>query len=126
MSKQILLLDDDIEGRDVVELILKRKKYDVIAVSNAEQAHQLLEELHFDLIIIDGLLPDTNGVDFISKARHDGYQNAAFLLSGHSFFWQDTQTVHMLTHNLNASILSKPLYANDLLDNVYKAIGPAE
>ena len=122
MNQTILLLDDDVPLRDMMEMILKKKGYEVIAVSRGDQALSLVEKLDFDLMIIDGLLPDTTGFDFISQLRHSGNTTPTIMLTGHSFFWEDKMTKNILTNGMGVKVLSKPIGSEALLNSVTEMI----
>ena len=53
MSKRILLADDSVTIQKVVELTFMDEDYEVVAVSNGDDAVQRLGELQPDLVIAD-------------------------------------------------------------------------
>jgi len=120
MNGRILLLEDDIEGRDILELFLQEAGYEVIGVTHGSQALSLLRQMAFELLIIDGLLPDTNGVQFLSEVRQMGVNTGVIMLTGHEFFNQDPQTRHLLEEVLGAVVLRKPATPEQLLYHVHR------
>lgn len=61
--KKILVVDDENSVRDLIQLILKREKYEVIIASDGKSALLAAKEQKPDLIILDLMLPDISGYD---------------------------------------------------------------
>jgi DNA-binding response OmpR family regulator len=61
--KKILVVDDEPSLRDLLELILKREKYEVATAIDGKSALSLAETFKPDLILLDIMLPDMSGHD---------------------------------------------------------------
>ena len=59
--KKILVVDDEPSLRDLVELVLKREKYEVATAVDGKTALKLAESFNPDLILLDIMLPDMSG-----------------------------------------------------------------
>jgi DNA-binding response OmpR family regulator len=67
---KILIVEDDPAVRDVVEYALSREGMDTEAVSSAEAAtERLFSDAAYDLVILDLMLPDTDGVTLCRELR---------------------------------------------------------
>ena len=66
---EILIVDDDAQIVDVVELVLKREGYHITRAHTAQDAMALLDISVPDLIIIDTILPDMDGVTLCRVLR---------------------------------------------------------
>jgi DNA-binding response OmpR family regulator len=67
---KILIVEDDPAVRDVVEYALSREGMETEAVASAEAAtERLFSEAAFDLVILDVMLPDTDGVTLCRELR---------------------------------------------------------
>ncbi len=66
-AKQILLIEDNLVNRRLVEFLLKSKGYEVWWSSSAPEAFKLLKDKHPDLILMDIQLPEMDG---LTAARH--------------------------------------------------------
>ena len=67
---RILIVEDDPAVRDVVEYALSREGMETEAVSSGEAASaRLLSDAAFDLVILDLMLPDTDGVTLCRELR---------------------------------------------------------
>jgi CheY-like chemotaxis protein len=72
-SRPILLVEDDDFGRETLGQILQVGGYDVLEAADADQAlHFLQEAPRPGLIILDLLLPQTDGWHLIDRKQHSG------------------------------------------------------
>ena len=71
---RLLLVEDDIDSREVVTAILEDTGIAVTSADNAEQALDLLAKVPIDVILSDVGLPDQDGYSFMRRVR----QNPAF------------------------------------------------
>ncbi len=62
---RILLVEDEKALRKVIQLNLELENYEVIAVEDGEMAIQKFESEHFDLIILDLMLPKLSGLEIL-------------------------------------------------------------
>jgi two-component system alkaline phosphatase synthesis response regulator PhoP len=71
---KILIVEDDPAVRDVVEYSLSREGMETEAVSSGAAAtERLFSEAPFDLVILDLMLPDTDGVTLCRELRSADY-----------------------------------------------------
>ena len=70
MSKgSILVVDDEVEIREGLELLLCSEGYGVSSAGTAGEGLSKLEEQPFDLVLLDVSLPDRNGLDVLREVR---------------------------------------------------------
>ena len=79
---RILLVEDDIDVRPLMEHILGGAGYDVVSVETVTNARILLDANPFDLVVTDGKLIDGTGLDVAEKARAQGI--AVLILTGYA------------------------------------------
>jgi DNA-binding response OmpR family regulator len=65
----ILLVDDDAASAAVLEDVLRATGYQVVVVGTGADAKRLLIELRPDLVILDIMLPDADGLVLCSALR---------------------------------------------------------
>jgi two-component system sensor histidine kinase/response regulator len=70
-QKTVLVVDDDPSVLAVVERILSREHYLVKTLSNGTQVLKTAKELRPDLIILDVVMPDLDGVDIAGYLQED-------------------------------------------------------
>jgi len=69
MAKKILLIDDDLETLKLTGLILKKQGHEILTSTTGETGILLANSQSPDLIILDVMMPDTNGFRIAQKLR---------------------------------------------------------
>jgi two-component system, NtrC family, response regulator PilR len=70
MRKTVLIIDDELDLRELLKLTLAKMGVDSTAVETVKEAKTALQEETFDLCLTDMRLPDGNGlelVDYVQK-----------------------------------------------------------
>ena len=67
--RQILIVDDDSSIRTLLRLVAERRGYSVDVASDGVDAMRLLSEWHYDLAIIDLMMPRLNGYELVDSLR---------------------------------------------------------
>ena len=66
---RILFVEDEENIRNVVKLNLEMEGYEVVDTDNGKEAVQLSQEQHFDLLILDVMLPEMSGFEICEQVR---------------------------------------------------------
>lgn len=69
MAEKILIVDDDIDTLRLVGLMLQRQGYEISAASTGIQALAMAQSEHPDLILLDLMMPDIDGVEVTRRLR---------------------------------------------------------
>lgn len=69
MKEKILIVEDEHEIADLLELYLSNDEYNVIKIDNGKDVLNNIDSLEPDLLILDIMLPDTNGFEVCKKIR---------------------------------------------------------
>jgi DNA-binding response OmpR family regulator len=69
MSHKILVVDDDILVLEALEELLKSSGYEVRVATRGQEALEILEKEHFDLLILDVVMPKMTGFDVCCEVR---------------------------------------------------------
>lgn len=69
MLKKILLVDDELDFLDIMGRRIESWGYEVIPASNGDEAMDALMGKNPDVIILDYVMPDINGVQLLTKIR---------------------------------------------------------
>ena len=69
MSHKILVVDDDILVLEALEELLKSSGYEVRVATRGQEALEVLEKEHFDLLILDVVMPKMTGFDVCREVR---------------------------------------------------------
>ncbi|HEX8229738.1 MAG TPA: response regulator transcription factor [Chloroflexia bacterium] len=73
---RVLVVDDEVDIRQVLAYVLVDEGYEVDEASNGEAALELIERRHPDVIILDMKMPGIDGWEFARRYR-DLYGNRA-------------------------------------------------
>lgn len=67
----ILVVDDDTRLRSLLQRFLRENDFLVSVAKNAEEARLKIAEYAFNLLIVDIMMPDETGLEFLSKLREE-------------------------------------------------------
>jgi signal transduction histidine kinase len=82
-GKRILTVDDSITIRSFLKRLLSEQGALVDVATTGEEALTLCAQSHrYDLIILDLLLPDTDGIDVLRRIRATNEESAIIMLTG--------------------------------------------
>ncbi|MCS7233985.1 MAG: response regulator [Synergistetes bacterium] len=75
-GRSILIIDDSPLVRDLVKQSLAGRNLDILEASNGEEAFALLKKYKPDIILLDVMMPDMDGISFMKKFNELGvYRN---------------------------------------------------
>lgn len=69
MSLHLLYIEDNLTIRERVSRGLRESGFAVTEICNSKQARHAFENLRFDLVLLDLLLPDGNGIELLKELR---------------------------------------------------------
>lgn len=81
---RVLIVEDDNRLSDALAHILEENGYDVDAVRNGEEGFFYAKSMPYDVIILDVLLPERNGLSVTSDLRRAHVSTPILLLSARS------------------------------------------
>ena len=70
-GKKVLVVDDDVKTVELVRLYLDRDGYQVLTAYDGVEALRLARESRPDLIVLDLMLPDIDGLEVCRTLRHE-------------------------------------------------------
>ncbi|HEX3130296.1 MAG TPA: response regulator [Thermoanaerobaculia bacterium] len=114
MRRRILLADDSVTIQKVIELTFMDEDYEVRAVSNGDEAIQVLPEVDPDVVIADVHMPGANGYEVCRRAKAMKPEIPVLLLVG-TFEPFDESQARAAGAN---SFLKKPFDSQELLQRV--------
>lgn len=108
---QVLLIEDDLENCEILSLFLmKSQRYQVSIAHSAEETIALIKHKTFDLVLLDIMLPDMNGVDLCVELRRKMFCPIIFISC-----LDDEETIVRAIHLGGDDYLTKPFRAPVLL-----------
>jgi CheY-like chemotaxis protein len=114
----VLLIDDDVYFRRLLAPLLEAKGYRVLEAGRAADADRVLGGQHVDLLVLDGLLPDGDGVAWLEKQRRAGHNQPALFCSAFRRNLRDEQRLK----TAGAQPLRKPIEPSAVLDAIDLAL----
>ena len=68
-QQQILIVEDELAIRDMLRIVFKTLPFRILEAENVKIARQHMALQTPDLILLDWMLPDISGIDFIKQVR---------------------------------------------------------
>lgn len=93
---RILVVDDDKNTRKYIEAVLTAENFTVFTATNGEEALEVMEREHIDLVVLDIMMPNMDGYEFTQVLR-DSNNNLPILMvsakhrpkiKGRAFWWE--------------------------------------
>jgi DNA-binding NtrC family response regulator len=114
----ILVIDDEPGMRNFLVKILRPRCKNVTEASNTEEASRILDEEHFDVVILDNIMPGQNGVDWLREQRKVGFFADAILITA----FADLETAINALRAGAVDFVLKPFRSNQILNAVARSI----
>jgi len=83
-APRILVIDDELSMRELLEYILKREGYEVSCAENGRKAIKKLEKSHYDLLLCDIRLGDMTGLDVLRASKKQNQQTIVIMISAYA------------------------------------------
>jgi len=115
---QILVVDDESSVTSVVKSALVRGGYEVEACNDGQRAIELCGSRHFDLVLLDVMMPDLDGLEVLQRVRARRSDTRVIVMTGHAP--ESVQT--RLLEYPEIAVLPKPFLPKDLLHEVRAAL----
>lgn len=70
-KQTVLIVDDEVSIRDMVQLSLELAGFRVYQAANAREAHGIILDVRPDIVLLDWMMPETNGFELLRRLRKD-------------------------------------------------------
>ncbi len=116
----ILIVDDEIVIKLILETTLRRQNYTVVTADNGAAALSFLAKNHVDLVVTDILMPEMDGFAFLQKLRAERGSGdlPVIVLTGAQAARWETQAEQLGVD----AILTKPIGSAELLRAIEEAL----
>ncbi len=122
---RILLVEDEESLRDAIKLNLELENYEVVTTGSGKDALKLYYEQHFNLLLLDVMLPEVDGFQICDQVRLTNMKVPIIFLTA-----KDTATDRITGLKKGADdYLTKPFVLEELLlrvQNLLKRTSPEE
>lgn len=79
-NKKILIVEDDVEISRLTDMYLQAEGFDTLVAENGKTALELIKQATPDLVILDLMLPEIDGIEVCKLAR-EFYQGAILVMT---------------------------------------------
>ena len=116
MSPQILIADDHADSREILELILRRRGYQVIFATTGSEVLPKIEQSRPDLVILDVRMQGVNGLEVCRRIKSHPDFNAIPILILTAI--TDPYSTDDAIYVGASTVLRKPCDPDDLLRTI--------
>lgn len=116
--KQILLIEDDVTFSTIISSFLKKKGFEVKAVSGIQKGLEELKNERFDLLLLDYRLPDGNGLELIREMGGEIPFTPTIIITG----FNDVRTAVKSIQSGAFEYIIKPVNPDELMMVIQAAL----
>ncbi|MBN1687883.1 MAG: response regulator [Candidatus Omnitrophica bacterium] len=118
--RKLLVIDDEPEIGEIVKDFLDEQGYITLLATDAKQGLALLEKEHPDIILLDILLPEIDGLECLEKIRQIDEKVIVVVASG----LQDEQVAKKAIQKGAYDYILKPFDLSYLQNNILGRVFP--
>ena len=108
------MIDDEEGMRHFITKVLEPHCKRVMQAASAKEASALMDNHHFDLLMIDNLMPEQTGLDWLAEQRKLGLFSDAIMMTAYA----DVETAVLALRTGVADFLVKPFRASQVLNAI--------
>ena len=121
-GKRILVVDDEPNMIRLFRSLLEKDDYVVESAETGAEARQLLETSHFDLMVCDLALPDTNGIEVLRHAHELDPDLMVVMITGFGTIESAVEAMKLGARDY----ITKPFQRSEIKLTIGKALEEAE
>lgn len=118
MNKNIYVVEDNDDIRELVQYLLESEEFNVTGFANVTDFNKQIAVQLPDMMVLDVMLPDGNGMEVCNKlkAQHDTKNIPVLLMSA------NTNVSYISKESLADDFIAKPFDIDDLVSRVKSLI----
>ena len=90
-STRLLIVDDIADNRIILSRRLVRRGFEVVEASGGRQALELIAQQSFDVVLLDIMMPDMDGFEFLKELRSRKLDIPVLVLTAKVLTREDTK-----------------------------------
>jgi len=111
---RILICDDEERIRNSLGGLLRDHDYEVVTASNSTECLKVMAAQHFDLVILDIIMPDMDGIEVLARIKEVHKDTEVIMITGYA-----DKDKAIATFRLDAyDFLEKPFESKEILNTV--------
>lgn len=119
MSARLLIVDDQVPILQFLARTLEDQAYEVSTATTLSQCRTMIPEVVPDLVLLDMLLPDGNGLDLLVELRREYPHMAVILMTAYGEIETAVQAIRAGAHDF----ITKPFNLEQLLLSIERVLG---
>jgi DNA-binding NtrC family response regulator len=116
-SGKVLLVDDEKEFTSILSQRLETRGLTVQSAANGKEALEKIQEESFDVIFLDLVMPEMNGLETLQQIKKDRPDMQVILLTGHADLKSGVDAIKMGAQDF----LEKPADIQQLMEKIKEA-----
>ncbi|MBO4699752.1 response regulator [bacterium] len=122
--KRILVVDSDEQVASILSVKLKHSGFEAATTGDSSDALSIIPQFKPDIIVSEMIFPKMSGIDFMKRVKmNPGMMHIPFVFLSSS---RDVENKILALDMGAAAVLAKPLFINDLLENIKRILGDYE
>ncbi|MEC2076263.1 response regulator transcription factor [Metabacillus fastidiosus] len=114
MENHILIIEDDVKIARVIQLELEYEGYTVSVGHTGREGLEILEKEPIDLVILDVMIPELNGMEVLRRIRHDNDQIIVIMLTARNSVYDKVNGLDLGANDY----MTKPFEIEELLARI--------
>lgn len=119
MKQHILVVDDEPPIRELLQSYFTKHGYAVTTAADAQEAFRLADETPLQLVILDVLLPDSDGLEVLAQMKNTHPNLPIIIMTGIGF---DEDLLQEAIQKGASGYVSKTLPLDQLLMEVHRTL----
>jgi CheY-like chemotaxis protein len=119
---RILVIDDEEIVHASLKKILTRVGYDIQSAFSAKDGLKQLDQVQYNLIIVDLMMPEMNGIQFLEALRERTSRPPVLMITGYPTISTAVQALRLGA----VDYIAKPFTRKELLSPVHRALSLPE
>jgi len=114
---KILIIDDDVDVRERLSNVLKRRGYSILVAENGLEGLEIVKKSAVDVIFCDIVMPEMDGLEFLNKIHQYTLRAEVIMVTG-------LPSVEWLAECIEKNaieFMAKPLTIDDILHSLNRA-----
>lgn len=112
------MIDDEPGMRNFLTKIISPRVKHIEHAASAKEASQKLDDAHFDLVVLDNIMPGGTGLEWITAQRRKGFFADAILITAYA----DLETAIAALRAGISDFVLKPFRANQILGAISRTL----
>lgn len=115
--KKILLIDDDITFKKTVGDFLRNIGYEIVTAGDGKEGLEIVDKEKPDLILLDLMMPNIGGMDFLKILQKDKESNKIPVLISSNF-----SSVNKMTEGIEFGVRGYIVKSEESLETIKNAV----